>query len=88
MAKILYMSSYRRNVQEDSNNAEFWKEQELYNQFFEYEGQMNYDDIVSGRGVEQEILHRLGCVDEKEFIATWRGNSDKAYKKWLKDNGT
>lgn len=88
MAKILYMSSYRRNVQEDSNNAEFWKEQELYDQFFDYEGQMFYDDILSGRGVEQEILHRLGCVDEKEFIATWRGNSDKAYKKWLKDNGT
>ncbi|MZK49031.1 hypothetical protein [Clostridium beijerinckii] len=66
MAKILYMSRYRRNVQEDSNNAEFWKEQELYDQFFDYEGQMVYDDILSGRGVEHGILHGLGFKETVE----------------------
>ncbi len=74
-------------MQGDRNKAEFWKEQGLYDLFFDYQGQMIYDDIVSGRGVEQEILHRWGCKDEKEFLSTWRGNSDEIYKKWLKDNG-
>lgn len=86
MDKVLYMSNYRRNVQGVRNKAEFWKEQELYDQFFDYEGQMVYDDIASGIDVGQEILHRLGCKDKNEFLDTWRGNSDEAYEKWLKDN--
>jgi hypothetical protein len=44
-----------------SNNAEFWKEQDLYDQFFDYEGQMVYDDILLGRGIEQEILLLVMC---------------------------
>lgn len=49
--KVLYRSNYRRNVHGDRNKDEFWKDQKLYDQFLHYEGQMVYDDIVSGKDV-------------------------------------
>jgi len=89
MSKVLYISEYRKNVQKitSGDRKEFWKEQNLYDRFFDYEGQMVYDDIVSGKGAEREILNGWGCKDETEFLDSWRGNSDDAYERWIRDNG-
>lgn len=66
---------------------EFEKEQELYDRFYDYEGQDIYDAIKSGKRIDKEILDRWQCKDKQEFLDTWRGNSDEEYKKWLEENG-
>ena len=75
MSKVVNIEIYK-SIGENAtfkDRKEFWEDQEVYDSFFDYEGQIIYDDIISGKGVEQEILN------------SWRCNSDDAYEKWLLD---
>jgi hypothetical protein len=88
MNRVIELNKYKnkknKNIIEDI--SEFMKEQELYDRFYDYEGQDIYDTIISGEKVSKEVLDRWHCENEKEFLETWRGNSDEEYKKWLLEN--
>lgn len=60
---------------------------ELWDLFYDYAGQDLYDRIQSGKKITQNELNMWHCKNTQEFLATWRGNSEKAFRKWLKDKG-